>query len=147
MKNQAKVRMLLPCLYSLSCFRIAYENRLVICLHWLFSLANPDRGVAFHIYYSPFLCSFFSDVDDVIRYLSQNLYQHGTITVNLANVYKCKVVLQGFVLCVWCSSDYAFYFPARVLCVRLCVPLECVLKEHRDCVCVCVCGRVELRVS
>lgn len=107
MRNQAEVMLLLPCstVNSLSCFGIAYENRLVICLHQLFSLANPNGGVAFHIYYSPRLHSFCSDVDGVIRCLSQNLYQHATITVNLANVYNVQVVLQGFVLCVWCSLD------------------------------------------
>lgn len=92
MRNQAAVMLLLPCstVYSLSCFGIAYENRLVICLHQLFSLANPNGGVAFHIYYSPLLYSFCSDVDGVIRCLSKNLHQHGTITVNLVNVYNVQ---------------------------------------------------------
>lgn len=44
-------------LLCLSCFGVASENRLVICLHWLFSLANLNEGVAFQIYYSTLLCS------------------------------------------------------------------------------------------
>ena len=109
---------------SLSCFGVAYENRLVICLHWLFSLANPKGGVTFHIYYSPFSVLFFfcSDVDGVMRCLSKNLYQHGTITVNLANVYKVQSCAAG--LCSPCLVFFrlCFYFPAHVLCVYLCLP-------------------------
>ena len=94
--------------YSLSRFGVAYENRLVICLHWLFSLANPNGGVAFHIYYSAPLCSFCSDVDGVIGCLSKNLYQHGTITVNLVNVYKVQSCAAG--LCSLCLVFFRLCF-------------------------------------
>lgn len=39
---------------------------------------------------------------------------------------RCAVSLQGFVLRVWCSLDYAFYFSACVLCVCVRVCLESV---------------------
>lgn len=137
MRNRAKVTLPLPSFrVVLSCFGVAYENVLVICLHCLFSLANPDGGVAFHIYYSPPLCSLRSDVDGVIWRLSQNLHQHGTITVNLVNVYKVQSCAAGL-----CSRRlpffrlrFFFYFPARVLCVRP----ECVYLKSTVCVCVCV---------
>lgn len=124
--KQWKLEPRLCCCYlavcSLSCFGVAYENRLVICLHWLFSLANPRGGVTFHIHYSPPLCSFCSDVDGVMRCLSRNLYQHGTIAVNLANVYKVQSCAAG--LCSLCLVFFrlCFYFPAHVLCVRLYLP-------------------------
>lgn len=41
------------------------KTGLVICLHCLFSLANPNGGVAFHIYYSPLLLVLFSVFSDV----------------------------------------------------------------------------------
>lgn len=77
-----------------------------------------------HIYYSPPLCFLFSDVDDLIRYLSQNLYQHGTITVNLVNVYKvqsraaglCSLCLLFFRLCV---LFFCMCFMCACVCVRL----------------------------
>lgn len=124
----------------LSCFGVAYENVLVICLHCLFSLANPDGGVAFHIYYSPPLCSLRSDVDGVIWRLSQNLYQHGTITVNLVNVYKVQSCAAGL-----CSRRLPFFrlrffylfFLFSCTCF-MCVPWVCVFKEHGLCACVCV---------
>lgn len=124
-------------LYSLSCFGVAYENRLVICLHWLFSLANPNGGVAFHIYYSPLLCSFCSDVDGVIWCLSQNLYQHGTITVNLVNVYKVQSRAAG--LCSLCLVFFRLFFLFSCMCF-MCASVYalsvCVFKEHGVCVCV-----------
>lgn len=95
-------------------FLAAYENRLVICLHWLFSLANPNGGVASHIYYSPLLCSLCSDVDGVIRCLSQNLYQHGTITVNLATVYKVQSRAAG--LCSLCLVFFRLCFLFSCTC-------------------------------
>ncbi len=127
-------------LFSLSCFGVAYENRLVICLHWLFSLANPNGGVVFHIYYSLPLYSFCSDVDGVIWCLSQNLYQHGTITVNLVNVYKVQSRAAG--LCSLCLVFFRLCFLFSCTCF-MCVRHECVYLKST----VCVCGREELRVS
>lgn len=130
-------------LYSLSCFGVAYENRPVICLHWLFSLENPYGGVAFHIYYSPLLCSFCSDVDGVIWCLSQNLYQHGTITVNLVNVYKVQSCAAG--LCSPCLVFYrlCFLFFCTHFYVCLCMCFERVYLKSIACVflflCVYVC--------
>lgn len=138
-------------LYSLSCFGVAYENRPVICLHWLFSLVNPYGGVAFHIYYSPLLCSFCSDVDGVIWCLSQNLYQHGTITVNLVNVYKVQSCAAG--LCSPCLVFYrlCFLFFCTHFYACLCMCFECVYLKSIACVflflCVCVCLRVAERSS
>lgn len=39
-------------LRALSGLGVACENRLVVCLHWLFSLANPSGGVAFGVTHS-----------------------------------------------------------------------------------------------
>lgn len=82
----------------------------MICLHRLFSLANPNGGVAFHIYYSPLLCSFCSDVDGVIWCLSKNLYQHGTITVNLVKVYKVQSYAAGLCSLSGVLQIMLFYF-------------------------------------
>lgn len=111
----------------------------MICLHWLFSLANPNGGVAIHIYYSPLLCSFCSDVDVVIRYLSQNLYQHGTITVNLVNVYKVQSRAAG--LCSLCLVFFRLCFLfsfACFMCASVCA-FQGVYLKSMACVCMCVC--------
>ena len=123
----------------------------MICLHWLFSLANPDGGcIVSHLLFSSSpcvcFCSFFSDVDDLIRYLSRNLYQHGTITVNFANVYKVQSRAAG--LCSPCLVLFRLCFLFfctcfMCACVSVCVPFECVFKEPA----VRVCRREELRVS
>lgn len=42
-------------LCALSSLGAACESRLVVCLHWLFSLANPSGGVAFRLLI-PFRC-------------------------------------------------------------------------------------------
>lgn len=147
--SQGYVAVTSPCVVRLV-FGVAYENRLVICLHCLFSLANPDGGITFHIYYSAPLCSSCSDVDGVILCLSQNLCQHGTITVNLANVYKVQSRAAG--LCSQCLVFLRLCFlfhpptpPPHVFYVRVCVRRERVyLKSTLR---ACLCGGEELGVS
>lgn len=110
----------------------------MICLHWLFSLANPNGGVVFHIYYSPLLCSFCSDVDGVIWCLSKNLYQHGTITVNLVNVYKVQSCAAGL-----CSQCLLFLWLCFLFFCTFCYVYNCVFEKEG----LCVCSREKLRVS
>lgn len=70
--------------------------------------------------------------------LSQNLYQHGTITVNLVNVYKVQSRAAGLCsLClVFLRLCFLFSFMC-FMCVCIRVPEVCVFKEHGVCVCVC----------
>ena len=117
----------------------------MICLHCLFSLANPNGGVAFaHLLFSSSLFFSVSDVAGVIWRLSQNLYQHGTITVNLVNVYKVQSRAAGL-----CSPRLVFFrlcFLFSRACFMCASSSVCVYLKS-VCVCVCVCGREELRVS
>lgn len=48
--RRACVAVILLC--ALSGLGVAFENRLVVCLHWLFSLTNPSGGVVFYITHS-----------------------------------------------------------------------------------------------
>lgn len=126
---------------SLSRFGVACENRIVICLHCLFSLANPKRSAS-HLLFSSSLLSFRSDVDCVISCLSRNLYQQRTITVNLANVYKVRRLAAG--LCSPClvfSRLCFLFFRMCFMCLCTCVSWKCAFEERG------VSGREDLRVS
>lgn len=52
---------------------------------------------------------------------------------------RCRVLLPGFVLCAGCSSAFAVYFSACVLCVCLCLEskylknMVCVAERSSGC--------------
>lgn len=85
--------------------------------------------------------------DGVIQRLSQNLYQHATITVNLVNVYKVQSRAAG--LCSLCLVflRLCFLFSPHVFYVCICVLSSVCFFNSMVCVSVCVRCREELRVS
>lgn len=133
-KESRRVPVAVTWLCALSSLGAACESGLVVCLHWLFSLAKSQWRCSIP------RCSFRSDVGSVIWCLCQNLYQQRTIIVNLVNVYKVQHLAAGL-----CSPRLAF--------LRLCLFFIFLLVFYafvcleRLCLKSVACGREELRVS
>lgn len=93
-----------------------------------FSKSQWRRSIS-HLLSSSPLFFFCSDVDGVIPCLSRSLYQHGTITVNLVNVYKVQSCAAGLCsLCLVFLRLSFFVFSYTFLCMCL---------KRNECVFVC----------
>lgn len=128
-KKSRRACVALTWLCALSALGVACENRLLACLHWLFSLANPSGAVAFRVTHSVQMSGawFFFFLVPLSEFIpaADNYSKFGESLQGAAT--HCG----GIVLSASPFPDYAFSFFFYLFFMRLCVLRDCVWRALR----------------